>query len=76
MSKDARGTGVSDFVESGLVKITEEAYNKRVEYKDRFQNHFLSQVFGYRLGLTGQSDDLYDTFVYGCALGLGDYEGI
>jgi hypothetical protein len=76
MSKDARGTGVSDFVESGLVKITEEAYNKRVEYKDRFQNHFLSQFFGYRLGIPNQADDLYDTGVYGIALGLGDYDGL
>lgn len=76
LSKDARGSGVSDFVESGMVKICEPAYNKLVEYKGRTQNHFLSQVFGYRLGVPAQSDDLYDCFVYGCSIGLGDSDGL
>ena len=76
MSKDARGTGVSDFVHHGDVKISEHAYNKIVDYKGRSQNHFLSQVFGYRLGVGAQADDLYDTFVYGCAIGIGDSDGL
>jgi hypothetical protein len=76
MSKDARGTGVSDFVHSGDVKISEHAYNKIVEYKGRSQNHFLSQFFGYRLGIPNQADDLYDTGVYGIAIGLGDSDGL
>ncbi|MDR6389218.1 terminase large subunit domain-containing protein [Paraburkholderia phenoliruptrix] len=76
MSKDARGTGVSDFVHHGQVKISEHAYNKIVEYKGRSQNHFLSQFFGYRLGVPNQADDLYDTGVYGIAIGLGDSKGI
>ncbi|WP_321913569.1 terminase large subunit domain-containing protein [Paraburkholderia sp. J11-2] len=76
MSKDARGTGVSDYVESGMVKICEAAYNKRVQYKERLQNHFLSQFFGYRLGVPNQADDLYDTGVYGIAIGLGDSDGL
>ena len=76
LSKDARGSGVSDFVESGMVKICEPAYNKLVEYKGRTQNHFLSQFFGYRLGIPNQADDLYDTGVYGIAIGLGDDEGL
>lgn len=76
LSKDARGTGVSDFVENGMVKICEPAYNKLVEYKGRTQNHFLSQFFGYRLGIPNQADDLYDTGVYGIAIGLGDDEGL
>lgn len=76
MSKDARGTGVSDFVHQGQVKLTEPAYNKTVSYKGRTQNHFLSQFFGYRLGVSNQADDLYDTGVYGIALALGDPDGI
>jgi hypothetical protein len=76
MSKDARGTGVSDFVHHGDVKISEHAYNKIVEYKGRSQNHFLSQFFGYRLGIPNQADDLYDTGVYGIAIGLGDSDGL
>lgn len=76
MSKDARGSGVSDFVHHGDVKISEYAYNKVVEYKGRTQNHFLSQFFGYRLGIPNQADDLYDTGVYGIAIGLGDSDGL
>jgi hypothetical protein len=58
------------------VKISEHAYNKIVEYKGRSQNHFLSQFFGYRLGIPNQADDLYDTGVYGIAIGLGDSDGL
>jgi hypothetical protein len=76
MSKDARGTGVSDFVYHGKVKISEPAYNKTVEYKGRTQNHFLTQVFGYRLGVRDQADDLFDVFVYGASIGLGDGDGL
>lgn len=76
MSKDARGTGVSDFVHNGKVKLSEHAYNKVVEYKGRTQNHLLTQVFGYRLGLTAQADDLYDTTIYSVAIGLGDSDGL
>jgi len=76
MSKDARGTGVSDFVHHGKIKISDYAYNKVVEYKGRTQNHMLTQVFGYRLGIPNQSDDLFDTTVYGIAIALGDSDGI
>jgi hypothetical protein len=76
MSKDARGTGVSDFVHHGKVKISEHAYNKIVEYKGRAQNHFLTQFFGYRLGVERQADDLYDCGVYGISIGLGDSDGL
>lgn len=76
MSKDARGTGVSDFVHNGKVKLSEHAYNKVVEYKGRTQNHFLTQVFGYRLGIPAQADDLFDVFVYGTSIGLGDSDGL
>lgn len=76
MSKDARGNGVSDFVHHGQVKLSEYAYNKVVEYKGRTQNHLVTQVFGYRLGIPNQADDAYDTTVYGIAIGLGDGDGI
>lgn len=76
MSKDARGTAISDFVHQGQVKLTEHAYNKTVLYKERTQNHFLSQFFGYRLGIPRQADDLYDTGVYGISISLGDPDGI
>lgn len=75
LSKDARGIGVSGYVHRGDVKICEAAYNKIVEYKGRTQNHFMSQVFGYRLGVPNQADDCYDTFVYGVSIALGDGDG-
>lgn len=76
MSKDARGTGVSDFIHHGKVKIADHAYYKVVDYKERSQNHFLTQFFGYRLGIPNQADDLYDCGVYGVSIGLGDSQGI
>lgn len=75
LSKDARGVGVSGYVYRGDIKMSEEAYDKVVTYKGRTQNHFMTQVFGYRLGIPNQADDLYDTCVYGISIGLGDSEG-
>lgn len=75
LGKDARGLSVSGYIYRGDVKISEYAYDKVVTYKGRTQNHFMSQFFGYRLGLTNQADDLYDCGVYGVGLSLGDSEG-
>jgi hypothetical protein len=75
LGKDSRGLGVSDYVARGDVKITESAYRKKKAYNDREQNHFISQVTGYRLGLPNQADDLYDTFCYGISIGIGTEDG-
>jgi hypothetical protein len=76
MGKDARGVAVSGYVYQGQVKLAELAYNKVLKYKGRTQNHFLTQVFGYQLGVRDQADDLFDTATYGIAIGLGDSDGL
>lgn len=75
LGKDARGLSVSGYVYRGDAKISDYAYDKTVTYKGRTQNHFMSQFFGFRLGLKDQADDLFDSGVYGIALGVGDGEG-
>lgn len=75
LSKDARGLAVSGYVYKGDVKMSAVAYNKVTLYKGRTQNHFLTQFFGYRLGVKDQADDLYDAGVYGISIALGDPKG-
>ena len=50
-------------------------YEKRVSYKGNYANQFIRQVFGFRLGVKDQQDDLLDTFTYGISLALGNAEG-
>jgi hypothetical protein len=76
MGKDARGVAVSGYVYQGQVKMSELSYNKVLKYKGRTQNHFMTQVFGYQLGVPNQSDDLFDTATYGIAIALGDGDGL
>jgi len=62
----------------GEVKISKYAYDKRVRFKGVEKNHLTSQVMGYRIGdpdATKRADDLYDTYVYGVAMALGDKDG-
>lgn len=75
MGKDARGVAVSGYVHQGNVKMSVNAYNKVMKYKGRTQNHFMTQVFGYQLGVPNQADDLYDACVYGISIALGDGKG-
>lgn len=75
MSKDARGIAVSGYVFQGNVKMSELAYTKTTKYKGHTQNHFMTQVFGYQLGVPNQADDLYDGCVYGISIALGNGEG-
>ena len=45
------------------------------QYKGHTRNSFLKQVFGYRIGVKDQEDDLLDTFTYGIAITMGNAEG-
>lgn len=74
--KDTRAVAISTYVYRGDVKISEYAYNKTVQFNGRLQNHFLSQFFGYRTGLSNQVDDIADTAFYAIALALGDESGV
>lgn len=75
VGKDERAVSVSGYVHRGMVKISEYAYNKTVNYKGDTRNHFLSQVFDFRLGVKDQADDILDTFCYGVAISCGDSGG-
>lgn len=75
--KDERAISVSGYVHLGLVKYTELAFNKTVFYKQRSGNHLVDQIEHFRMGdkTSKREDDLLDTFCYGIALALGNYEG-
>lgn len=75
MGKDERAISVSGYVYRGWCKMSDVAFNKIVTYKQQARNHFMSQVFGYRVGQKDAPDDLCDTFTYGLAIALGDAGG-
>ena len=77
LGKDERALSVSGYVHQCLVKYTEPAFNKVVEYKHNLRNHLLDQVESFRIGdkRSHREDDLLDTFCYGIALALGNGEG-
>lgn len=75
VGKDARALSVSGYVYRGMVKISPEAYDKQMVFKDIHRNHLLSQVTGFRLGVDHGPDDLADCFMYGAAIALGDARG-
>ena len=77
LGKDERALSVSGYVHQCLVKYTEPAFNKVVEYKHNLRNHLLDQVESFRIGdkRSHRENDLLDTFCYGIALALGNGEG-
>lgn len=75
MGKDQRALDVSAPVHQGLVKIADYAFEKTVVFRGISKNHFLSQIFGFRLNdkeAARRADDLLDCFCYGITVGLGD----
>lgn len=75
VGKDERAISISGYVRAGQIKMTRQAYDRVMTYKGQTKNHFLTQVFGFRLAAKDQQDDLLDTFCYGGALALGDSGG-
>jgi hypothetical protein len=76
MGKTERAISASSYVHQGLVKISQHAYDKVLDYKGTTRNHLLSQVLGFRVGNRDQSDDdALDAVTYGIAIGLGNSEG-
>ena len=77
LGKDERALSVSGYVHQGLVKYTEPAFNKVIEYKHNLRNHLLDQVESFRIGdkRSHREDDLLDTFCYGIAMALGNGDG-
>jgi len=75
VGKDERAISVSGYVYRGVVKMTQHAYDKTVNFKGQSRNHFITQVCGYRIGVKDQMDDLLDAFCYGVAIALGNADG-
>ena len=67
--KDLRALAVERYMNSGRVRITREAYDKVVTFKDLTMNHVWTQLNGFVMGdveAHKRSDDLLDACVY-CA---------
>jgi hypothetical protein len=78
LGKDERAISVSGYVYQGMVKFSHTAYDKVVNFKGKSRNHCLTQVTGFRIGdkdAHKRADDLFDAFVYGVAIALGNSEG-
>ncbi len=75
LGKDERAISVSGYVHQGLFKLSQYAFDKTVIYKGRSENYFMTQFFGYRIGIKDQADDLLDVGCYGLALSFGNNEG-
>ncbi len=78
LGKDERALNVSGHVYTEKVKLTREAYDKTVNYKEAERNHLVTQVTGFRIGdkdAAKRADDLLDCFTYGCAVALGNADG-
>jgi hypothetical protein len=77
LGKDERAISVSGYVYRGMVKISRQAYDRLVVFKNRSKNHFLGQVIGFRLAdkERDREDDLLDCFCYAIAVTLGNAKG-
>ncbi len=78
VGKSARAISVSGYYWQGLVKVSQEAYDKQTLYKGVTRNHFVGQVVGFSPGEKDPKaqDDLLDCFTYGISIALGDNAGI
>jgi hypothetical protein len=76
MGKEGRALSVSGYVYKGMVKFSDHAHNKLVNFKGNTKNHLISQVCGFRMGTkVPHTMDLLDCFTYGVAIALGDSTG-
>jgi len=76
--KDERAISVSGYYHQELLKISQYAFDKTVNFKNQTRNHLLTQVTGFRIGdkdAYKRADDLLDAFVYAIAIGVGDKYG-
>ena len=76
--KDGRAISISGYVFQEMVKFTDHAHKKTIEFKGVKKNHLLSQVVSFRPAdkdAHKRADDLLDCFTGGIAIALGDSEG-
>lgn len=79
LGKDARAVMASPHYYQEKVKITHNAFNKVVDFKQKTANHFLKQLGGYFLAdknAKRRPDDLLDCFTYGIIISFGSSKAI
>ena len=75
VGKDERAISVSSYFYKGMVKISQQFFNRVVNFKGITKNHAIAQICGYRVGQKDKSDDLLDCATYSAAIALGDADG-
>lgn len=73
--KDERAVMASGYHYLGRCKITEEAFNKTVPFKQAEANHLWKQVAGFHLAdkkAHVRADDLLDGYMYGLIIAFGN----
>lgn len=76
LGKKERALNVSGHVAAGEVKMTRQAYERVVTFKNSTKNHMLSQVLNMSMeSKDTDPDDLLDCFSYSIAIGLGNSDG-
>ncbi len=77
--KDERGVLASGHHYLGKCKITREAHEKTVNFKQATANHLLKQVAGFHLAdpkAHKRADDLFDCYTYGLIIAFGNYDAL
>lgn len=77
--KDERAVMASGHHYLGKAKITKEAYEKTVSFKQKTANHLIKQVAGFHLAdpkAHKRADDLFDCYTYGLIIAFGNYEAL
>jgi len=78
VGKDERAISVSGYYHQGLIKISQFAFDKIVNFKNASRNHLITQITSFRIGdkdAYKRADDLLDAFVYSLAIGVGNKYG-
>jgi hypothetical protein len=69
---------VSGYIHRGLIKMTDRAYNKTVDFHGRSANHCLKQLTEFRVGQGTplDEDEMFDCVMYAAAVAFGDGKGL
>lgn len=75
--KDERAVLASGHHYMGKCKITKDAYDKTVTFKQVTANHLIKQIAGFHLAdpkAHKRADDLFDCYTYGLIIAFGNYD--
>lgn len=71
--KDARAVSCGGYVRKGMMKMSQHAYDKTMQWRGRTANHALVQITTYRMGIgtANDSDEHFDCWCYGNLVAFG-----